>query len=94
MGAGSRTRLNIIGAIRLGLLTEEITAQYQTINGESVIAFLEQVREQYQTRSSIHLILDGMGYHRRHDVKKAVSLNIKLHYLPHYSPNLNPIRVL
>ena len=92
---GSRPRLNIIGAIRLGHLTEAITAQYQTINGDSVIAFLERVREQYQTRSSIHLILDGAGYHRRDDVKKkAVSLNIKLHYLPPYSPNLNPIERL
>ena len=42
---GSRTRLNIIGVIRLEHLTEAITAQYQTINGESVIAFLERVRE-------------------------------------------------
>lgn len=92
---GSRTRLNIIGAIRLGHLTEATTAQYKTINGESVIDFLERVREKYQTSGSIHLILDGAGYHRSDDVKKkAVKLDIKLHYLPPYSPNLNPIERL
>lgn len=92
---GSRTRLNIMGAIRLGHLAEAITAQYQTINGESVMAFLERVRKQYQTSGAIHLILDGAGYHRSGDVKKkAESLNIVLHYLPPYSPNLNPIERL
>ena len=39
---GSRTRLNIIGAIQLGHLSEAITAQYQTINSESVTDFFSQ----------------------------------------------------
>jgi len=47
------------------------------------------------TRGSIHLILDGAGYHRADKVKeKAEELNIKLHFLPPYSPNLNPIERL
>ena len=92
---GSRTRLNIMGAIRLGHLNETIMAQYQTINGESVVAFLGRVREQYQTSGAIHLVLDGASYHRSSDVKeKAESFNIVLHYLPPYSPNLNPIERL
>jgi transposase len=37
-------------------------------------------------------VLDGAGYHRSSVVvEKAKELNIKLHYLPPYSPNLNPI---
>jgi transposase len=92
---GSRTRLNIIGAIRLGHLADTVTAQYKTINGESVIEFLERVREQYITSGRLHLVLDGAGYHRSQLVKdKAESLNIELHYLPPYSPNLNPIERL
>ncbi len=92
---GSRTRLNIMGAIRLGYLSEAITAQYQTINGESVIAFLKRVRAQYKATGTLHLIHDGAGYHRSDDVKKkAKSLNIALHYLPPDSPNLNPIERL
>jgi transposase len=92
---GSRTRLNIIGAIRLGHLAETTTAQYMTINGESIIDFLEKVREKYQTSGAIHLIVDGASYHRSSEVKeKAKTLNIVLHYLPPYSPNLNPIERL
>jgi transposase len=39
----------------------------------------------------INIVLDGAGYHRSSVVvEKAKELNIKLHYLPPYSPNLNP----
>ena len=41
------------------------------------------------------MILDGAAYHRAKVVKEhAKSLNIELHYLPPYSPNLNPIERL
>ena len=37
-------------------------------------------------------MLDGAGYHRKKEVvDKAEELGIVLHYLPSYSPNLNPI---
>ena len=40
-------------------------------------------------------MLDGAGYHRSKEVKdKATELGITLHYLPPYSPNLNPIERL
>jgi hypothetical protein len=43
----------------------------------------------------INIVLDGAGYHRSSVVaEKAKELNIKLHYLPPYSPNLNPIERL
>jgi hypothetical protein len=44
---GSRTRLNIIGAIRLGFLSEAIPHQYKTVNGESIIDFFEKIKAQY-----------------------------------------------
>jgi hypothetical protein len=31
---GSRTRLNIVGAVRLGHLPDTITAKYKTVNGK------------------------------------------------------------
>lgn len=37
---GSRTRLNIVGAIRLGHLQDAVSKQYATVNGESIIDFL------------------------------------------------------
>ena len=43
----------------------------------------------------LHIILDGAGYHRSDLVRDAAFvLNIELHYLPPYSPNLNPIERL
>ena len=91
---GSRTRLNIVGAIQLGNIAEAMTAQYETINGESIIDFMSKLRCQYGSMT-IHLILDRSGYHRSIlVVEKASELNIKLHFLPPYSPNLNPIERL
>ncbi|WP_350305387.1 transposase [Photorhabdus viridis] len=41
------------------------------------------------------LIVDGAGYNKAHLVKEwAYVSNIELHYLPPYSPNLNPIERL
>ncbi len=92
---GSRTRLNIVGAIRLGHLEDAITKQYATVNGESIIDFFKLIKEQYKTDKRIHLILDGAGYHRSEIVKtEAKEMGIELHYLPPYSPNLNPIERL
>lgn len=43
----------------------------------------------------LHIILGGAGYHRSDLVRDAAFvLNIELHYLPPYSPNLNPIERL
>ena len=92
---GSRTRLNVVGAIELNNLSNAVTAQYKTVNGDSIIDFLEQIKQRYSTQKAIHLVLDGAGYHRSHVViQKAKDLGITLHYLPPYSPNLNPIERL
>ena len=90
----SRTRLNIVGAIQLGYVSEAITAQYETINAESIINFMDKIRDQYGSKT-VHLILDKAGYHRSLLVAQHASrLNIKLRFLPPYSPNLNPIERL
>ena len=92
---GSRTRLNIVGAIRLGHLQDAIAKQYATVNGESIIDFFKLIKEQYTTNIPVHLVLDGAGFHRSEVVKTAAKdLGIILHYLPPYSPNLNPIERL
>ncbi len=90
----SRTRLNIIGAIQLGHIDKAITSQYDTINGESIMDFMDKIRVQYGEKI-VHLILDKAPYHRSKLVaERADKLNIKLHFLPPYSPNLNPIERL
>jgi len=92
---GSRTRLNIVGAIDLNNLGSAIVNRYEKVNSETMQNFFEAIRKQYPSKKNIHLILDGAGYHRSKDLKnKAKKLNIKLYYLPPYSPNLNPIERL
>jgi len=92
---GSRTRLNIVGAIRLGHIAEAVTEQYKTVNGESVIDFMEKLRDQHSDMGLINMIVDGAGYNKSAVVIEAAEkLNIKLHVLPPYSPNLNPIERL
>ena len=92
---GSRTRLNIVGAIRLGHLADAVIDRYDTVNGESIIESLNKLRTQYLSSNTLHMVLDGAGYHRSAPVKEeAEKLNIELHYLPAYSPNLNPIERL
>jgi len=92
---GSRTRLNLIGAIDLNNLTDAHVRRYEKVNSETIQEFFTELRQNNSTNQRIHLILDGAGYHRAQTVKdKAEELNIKLHYLPPYSPNLNPIERL
>ncbi len=92
---GSRTRLNIVGAIELDNLSSAVFDQYKTVNGDSIIKFFKKVRSSYASMKIIHMVLDGAGYHRKKEVVDAATeLGIKLHYLPPYSPNLNPIERL
>ncbi|PHS17094.1 MAG: hypothetical protein COA86_10580 [Kangiella sp.] len=92
---GSRTRLNIVGAIDLNDLGSAIVNRYEKVNSETMQSFFETIRQKYPPKKTIHLILDGAGYHRAIDLKeKAKELNIELFYLPPYSPNLNPIERL
>jgi len=45
---GSRTRVNVVGAIRLGHLEETVTRQYEkTVNGDAIIDFFTHIKEKY-----------------------------------------------
>ena len=92
---GSKTRLNIIGALNLSEISATIVEQYDAINGENIALFFCRLREHYPLKHKLHIVLDGAGYHRSEVVKQAaIKQNIELHYLPPYSPNLNPIERL
>lgn len=73
-----------------------VTETYDSINSESIVRFFWKLKkEHYPLEQKIHLVLDGAAYHRTELVKDAAKvLNIDLHYLPPYSPNLNPIERL
>jgi transposase len=90
----SRTRVNVMGAIELSSM-KVISNLPEYVNAESTVAFFDQLKKSYPDAPIIHIILDQSGYHRSQLVKdSALEKNIKLHYLPPYSPNLNPIERL
>lgn len=92
---GSRTRMNIIGVLCLNDIARTVTCDYTQINARTICEFFIAIRQTYPVRQKVHLILDGMPYHRASLVQDwAVVMNIELHYLPPYSPNLNPIERL
>jgi transposase len=91
---GSRTRLNITGSIHLNSM-HLVTQEFETINSDSFIQHLQKLESSYQNAAVIHLITDQAGYHTSEDVTLFLSISrIKLHLLPPYSPNLNPIERL
>ena len=90
----SRTRVNLTGAINLETM-EVLAQEYETINGQTTVDFLKKLESLYPKAFEINVILDQSGYHTSVDVKNFVKTSrIKLHYLPPYSPNLNPIERL
>lgn len=90
----SRTRLNILGALQLDNMNL-LTRDYKTINSNSVIDFMEQLRKSYVDKEKVYFIVDNGPYYTSNIVKsKAVELGITMVYLPPYSPNLNPIERL
>lgn len=62
-------------------------------NNVSFIAFLEYLLRYYSVRKQkIYLIVDGASYHKKVlDWVAERHKQIELHFLPPYSPNLNPV---
>jgi hypothetical protein len=87
-------RVNIIDAINLdGHQIEYCKVDW--VNTASIKAFLEQLIASTSLISKINLIWDNAGYHKSKEILDFVSnTKIKIHYLPPYSPNLNPIERL
>ena len=91
---GRQYRLNFIGGISLDE-HKVVYANPEKVDGYSIEIFLNKLRAKHPLGEKIHVIWDNAGYHRSNDVKQyAKELSIKLHYLPPYSPNLNPIERL
>jgi len=90
---GKQKRLHIVGALNLkkmGLFMRE----YETIDGDAIVNFFRDL-ELSQSDGRIHVILDNAAAHKNQKVTDYLKTSrIKLHYLPPYSPNLNPIERL
>ena len=91
---GSKERVNIAGAINLATL-EVIHRDYERIDSGHFIDFLKNLETHYPTAPKIHLFVDQGSYHTSKATKEYVkNSRVTLHYLPPYSPNLNPIERL
>ncbi|MBP9842323.1 MAG: IS630 family transposase [Simkaniaceae bacterium] len=88
------SRLNLSGAI--DIVSHNIVIQEdQTLNAESTICFFQKIEEAYPCKSKIHVFCDNAPYYRNKAVKQHLTTSkIELHFLPPYSPNLNPIERL
>jgi transposase len=89
-----RGRLNLSGAIDI-FCKKILIQEDQTLNATSTIQFFEKIEKAYPNKTTIHLFCDNARYYRNKEVTKYLNdSKIELHFLPPYSPNLNPIERL
>jgi len=93
-GNSGRSRLNLSGAIDI-VSHKIVIAKDETLNALSIICFLKKVEAAYPRKKKIHIFCDNARYYKNKDVRHYLeSSKIELHFLPPYSPNLNPIERL
>ncbi|WP_432990709.1 transposase [Dactylosporangium sp. CA-233914] len=66
-----------------------------TLTGEVLVVFLQRLVRHVGRK--IHLIVDGHPVHRRAMVRDWVAehvAQVEMHFLPGYSPELNPVELL
>ena len=86
-------RLHLNGAIDLKSM-QIVTREYQTIDAQSIISFCTNLESIYPGKS-IHLICDNGRSNKNKELTKYLeNSRVVIHYLPPYSPNLNPIERL
>jgi len=86
-----RRRLNISGAV--DILERKLHFQEDSmLNAETTISFLEKISKAYPTKRQVHIFADNAKYYKNRAVQSYLNNSkIKIHFLPPYSPNLNPI---
>ncbi len=89
-----RQRLNLHGAINAE--TYEVTMiESSTVNEDSTMELLSAIEQRYFMASTVYIILDNARYHYSKKVREYLEgKNLKLVFLPSYSPNLNLIERL
>jgi transposase len=94
-GTGKRFRVNMISAIsNAGMLRFRLFTG--SFTGAAFIDFLRRLLRDCDGRR-VHLIVDGHPVHRAKLVSAWVGRHaerIELHFLPGYSPELNPVELL
>lgn len=94
--SSGRDRMNIHGAIDLETGKTRMIEELK-VNAESFIMLLTAIMTMYPYKRWIHVFLDNAKYHHAKLVQEWLSkpgCRIKLHFIPSYSPHLNPIERL
>jgi transposase len=89
-----RQRLNLSGAI--DVITRKVLVREDTVlNAKSTIEFLRDLENAYPKAQQVHVFCDNARYYKNKEVAKFLDTSkIQMHFLPSYSPNLNPIERL
>lgn len=89
-----RQRVNLSGVI--DIFSKQVLVQEdETLEAESTIRFLKSIEKAYPDKQKVHLFCDNARYYRNKKVQNFLETSkISMHFLPPYSPNLNPIERL
>lgn len=89
-----RSRINLSGV--LDVVNHKVLIQEdKTLNAQATISFFRKIEDAYPRKKRVHIFCDNAGYYRNKAVTGYLQTSrIKLHFLPPYSPNLNPIERL
>lgn len=93
-GNSGRSRLNLSGVV--DIISHKVFIQEdEMLNADATMSFLRKLEAGYPTKTKIHLFCDNARYYRNKAVTHYLRTSkIQLHFLPPYSPNLNPIERL
>ncbi len=94
--SSGRDRVNSHGAVNLET-GETRVLEARTVDAESTILLLAAILAAYPTLRRIHVFPDDAPYHHARLVREWLAREgsrITLHFIPSYSPHLNPIERL
>ena len=89
-----RSRINLTGSV--DILSHRVVVQEdQMLNAAATVSFFRKLEAAYKEKTRVHVFCDNARYYRNRAVAEYLeSSKINLHFLPPYSPNLNPIERL
>lgn len=92
--AAGRNRMNVLGTV--DAISKEVITHINTtyITADTIVEFLQRLRTRYGQKP-IAIVMDNARYqHCQIVLDKAKEMNVKILFLPPYSPNLNIIERL
>jgi transposase len=89
-----RSRINLSGVV--DVIDHKVLVQEdKMLNADATISFFRKIEEAYPWKIRIHIFCDNARYYRNKAVTEYLRTSkVQLHFLPPYSPNLNPIERL